>query len=501
MRRAAALVAVLLLAAGCVSGTGRVGPPPKRPNFVFVLADDLDDALLPYLPKTTRDVADQGVTLSRYYVNLSWCCPSRATTLRGQYAHNTSVWSNNPPNGGFQEFYRRGEEKQILATWLAADGYRNGLFGKYLNGYPDQVPGMPRTYIPPGWDTWVSPVAGHPFQGFDYTLNVDGKLVHRSPSPATYLTDVLAGEAKRFVTADDDRPFFAYIAPVTPHPPSIPAPRHAKLYPGLKAPRTPAYDASTEGKPTELRRLPPVTKKEERKWDALYRRRAQATRSIDDLVDSLVTALRAAGRLDDTYIIVTSDNGFHIGDYRMPPGKNTGYETDIRVPFLVRGPGIPAGRTVAALAGNTDIAPTLLDFAGARRPPLVDGRSLRRPLTTGRRPADWRAAFLLEHGTARNTRPAARYDGSGEPPDPYTPKTRDHVYLPVFTGVRTDRYLYLGYVTGERELYDLETDPYQLRNLAADDPAVVRRLAAWAERLRTCAGSECRTEEARPPSG
>ncbi|MFC0042404.1 sulfatase-like hydrolase/transferase [Actinomadura rayongensis] len=501
MRRlGAVLLGLVLLASGCAAGPGTAEPakPRKKPNFIFVLADDLDDTLMPYMPKTARDITAQGVTLNRYYVNLSWCCPSRASTLRGQYAHNTGVWSNNPPNGGFVEFYKRGEEKDTLATWLAKAGYRSGLFGKYLNGYPEQVPSLPLTRVPPGWDTWVAPVAGHPFQGFDYTLNVNGSLVHRRPSPKTYLTDVLSQYARQFVTAADKRPFFAYIAPVTPHPPAVPAPRHAKLYPGLKAPRTPAYDAPPAGKPTEVRRLPPLTSGEERRWDTLFRHRAQSMRAIDDMVDALVTALRSAGRLDDTYIVVTSDNGFHIGDYRMPPGKNTGYEGDIRVPFVVRGPGVPAGRTVSALAGNTDIAPTLLDLAGARRPPIVDGRSLR-PLLSGRRPSGWRSAFLLEHGTARGTHPSARYDLPGKPPDSYTSKTRTQFYLPVFTGLRTDRYLYLDYATGERELYDMERDPYQLHNLAAADPAEVERLTTWIGRLSDCAAASCRTAEARPP--
>lgn len=467
---------------------------PGRPSFVLVLTDDLDEPLMPYLPKVRRLLTDQGTTFSRYYLNLAWCCPSRATTLRGQYAHNTGIWSNNEPNGGFSVFRRRGLEQSTLATWLHDAGYRTGLFGKYLNGYPDQVPGVPRTYVPPGWDTWVSPVAGHPFQGFDYTLNVGGMLVHRTPSAKTYLTDVLSQRAQDFVSSSGDRPFFAYIAPVTPHPPAVPAPRHRLLYPRLKAPRTPNYDpADMTGKPVELLRLPRVTAAEERRWDELFRNRVRSVRSIDDMVGDLVRSLRDSGRLDDTYFIFTSDNGFHIGQYRMAPSKNTGYEEDTRVPFIVRGPGVPAGRTVDRLAGNTDIAPTLADLAGVRAPGFVDGRSLR-PLLYGPMPvtADWRQAFLLEHGTARNTHPSGGRDAR---PAPYTPASRDKAYLPAFEGLRTDRYLYLEYVTGERELYDLETDPYQLRNEAGADAATARWLSSWLARLRGCTGRDCRREE------
>ncbi|MFD0690596.1 sulfatase family protein [Actinomadura fibrosa] len=508
----AVLLAVLALS-GCLAG-GRPGRPGaafpvpsrsssavsgegKRPNFVLILADDLDESLMPYMPQVKKLLADEGTTLSRYYVSLPWCCPSRATMLRGQYAHNTGVYSNNEPNGGFAEFQRRGLDQSTLVTWLRAAGYRSGLFGKYLNGYPEQVPSAGKTYVPPGWDTWASPVDGHPFQGFDYTLNVDGALIHRKPSEKTYFTDVLSSRAQDFVTSSDGRPFFAYIAPVMPHTPAVPAPRHRKLYPDLKAPRTANYNlAEMDGKPAELRRLPKATSAEKRRWDRLFRDRARSVLAIDDMVGALVKALDGSGRLDDTYVVMTSDNGFHIGQYRMAPGKNTGYEEDTRVPFVVRGPGVPAGRTVERLAGNTDIAPTLADLAGARVPGFVDGRSLRPLLHGSVPPGDrWRQAFLLEHGTARNTGPAG---GPGTHAKPYTPKTRDNAYLPAFTGLRTDRHLYLDYVTGERELYDLRTDPFQEHNLVSSEPATAAWLSSWLRRLRTCAGQTCRTQEDRP---
>ncbi|WP_067822638.1 sulfatase family protein [Actinomadura kijaniata] len=491
------LPALLLLLTACLPGSRADGPGPRppadRPNFIVVLADDLDESLMPYMPRVRRLLAEQGTTLSRFYANLPWCCPSRATLLRGQYAHNTGVWSNNPPNGGFREFHGSGQEKSTLATWLRSAGYRTGLFGKYLNGYPEQAPGVPETYVPPGWDTWVSPVAGNPFRGFDYTLNVNGRIVHRKPSPRTYFTDVLAEEARGFVAAADKRPFFAYVTPTAPHPPAIPAPRHRSLYPGAKAPRGPAYDPpDMTGRPAELRRLPRVTRGEKEEWDELFRQRARSVAAIDEMVESLVEALRAKGRLKNTYLVVTSDNGFHMGQYRMAPGKNTGYEGDTRVPFVVRGPGVPAGRRVNALAGNVDIAPTIAELAGARAPSFVDGRSLRSLLKGGG--TSGRDAFLLEHGTARATRPA----GPGDSAPPYTPATREKAYLPAFAGLRTDRYLYLEYVTRERELYDLWTDPHQLRNLAGTDP-VEPRLASWLGRLRACAAERCRRAESGAP--
>ncbi|MFD0856405.1 sulfatase-like hydrolase/transferase, partial [Actinomadura adrarensis] len=215
------------------------GPPP---NFVLLMADDLDETLMPYMPRVKRLLTDQGTSLSRYYVNIPWCCPSRVTTLRGQYAHNTGVFSVNPPDGGYVEFYERGEERSTLATWLQSAGYRTGLFGKYLNGFPHQVPKLPLDYVPPGWNSWVTPVKGAPFSGFNYTLSMNGRLVQRPPTADNYLTDVLAREAEKFVSAKDERPFFAFVTPLMPHLPAVPAPRHAGMFPDLKAPRTPNFD-------------------------------------------------------------------------------------------------------------------------------------------------------------------------------------------------------------------------------------------------------------------
>jgi N-acetylglucosamine-6-sulfatase len=272
------------------------------------------------------------------------------------------------------------------------------------------------------------------------------------------------------------------------------------MFKGWKAPRTPSYDEKDlTGKPTEIRRLPAISKKESAVWDALYRNRLRSLQSVDDMIGDLIDTLRRSGKLDDTYFVFTSDNGFHIGQHRMPPGKNTGYEEDTRVPFVVRGPGVPAGRTVDQLAGNVDVAPTVADLAGAKMPSFVDGRSLR-PLIRPGTPQGWRQAYLLEHGHGPGTRPPLKPvpgDQTLEPPELYAPSTRDKFYLAPFEGVHTARYVYIQYSTGERELYDLTTDPYELHDLASD-PAEASLLASLASRLRamrTCAGSSCAAAE------
>ena len=509
----AAVLVVLLTVTACASSSARTRPTPTppasasaarpavRPNFVFLLTDDLDAGEISVMPRLKSLLIDQGTTLSDYNVSVSWCCPSRSTTLRGQYAHNTTVWSNTAPNGGFGRFYGKKLEDSTIATWLKGAGYRTGLFGKYLNGYPEQAP-VARTYVPPGWSDWVVPAAGSPYHQFNYTLNDDGKLEEHGHKARDYLTDVLNLKVREFVAAPSRKPFFAYVGVYNPHAPATPAPRHARLFKHAKAPRTPSYDEKDlTGKPTEVRRLPPVSKKEAATWDALYRDRLRSLQSVDDMIGDLVDALRSAGRLDDTYFIFTSDNGFHIGQHRMPPGKNTAYVEDTHVPFVVRGPGVPAGRTVDRLAGNVDVGPTLADLAGVKTPGFVDGRSLA-PLLRPGTPASWRQVFLVEHGHGPGTRPPLKppKDGVLEPPELLTTTTRDKFYLAPYEGLRTGRYFYVEYSTGERELYDLATDPYEMHNLARD-PSARSLIASFAARLhvlRTCAGKVCRTAENAP---
>ncbi len=473
---------------------------PAKPNFVFLLTDDLDSAEISVMPRLKSLLIDQGTTLSNYNVSVSWCCPSRSTTLRGQYAHNTTVWSNTAPNGGFGRFHGKGLESSTIATWLQSAGYRTGLFGKYLNGYPEQAP-VKKTYIPPGWNTWDVPAAGTPYHQFNYTLNDSGKLERHGHKAKDYLTDVLNLKARKFLSAPSPKPFFAYLGVYNPHAPATPAPRHRKMFKGVKAPRTPTYDEKDlTGKPTEVRRLPPVSKAEAATWDALYRDRLRSLQSVDDMIGNLVDTLKKDGRLANTYFVFTSDNGFHIGQHRMPPGKNTPYVEDTRVPFVIRGPGVPAGRTVSQLAGNVDVAPTLADLGGVKSPGFVDGRSLG-PLIRQGTPKRWRQVFLLEHGHGPGTAAPLKPPKNGvlEPPELLSPSTREKFYLAPYEGLRTERYFYVEYSTGERELYDLVTDPNETHNLAvkptAANKALMASFSARVRKLRHCTGAACRTAE------
>jgi arylsulfatase A-like enzyme len=482
--------------------------PALRPNIVVILVDDMEAEPIVYMPNLQALLIEQGVSFQNFFVNVSMCCPSRASLLRGQYAHNTQIFANLPPAGGFRKFRDQGEETSTIATWLQGAGYRTALVGKYLNGYP--APEDP-AYIPPGWDEWYSPSGGKPYTQYRYTLNENGRLVEYRASPKAYATDVLAGKAIDFVTrsAGSGAPFFALITPYAPHGPSTPARRHAKLFPSLQAPRPPSFnERGVADKPKYIRSRPRLNEKQITRIDRLYRKRVRALQAVDEMIGSLVEALRAAGALENTYIFFSSDNGFMLGQHRLGTGKVVPYEESIRVPLIARGPGVPAGLEIAQLAGNVDLAPTWAELAGATAPGWVDGRSLV-SLWRGTAPAaGWRRAFLIQYGPARQPpgeEPSA-LETPGSPDEPgilEPPDTLDWVDpeagngTPLYRALRlAGGAIYIEYETGEKEFYNLIEDPYQLENQAGLlDPARQARLSAWLEALSRCAGETCREIE------
>jgi N-acetylglucosamine-6-sulfatase len=474
----------------------------KTPNIVFILTDDLDSAGAAQMTQLKALISDQGLNFRRHYVSLSLCCPSRVATLRGQFAHNTGVYSNQLPDGGFELAYAEGLENSTFATWLHDGGYRTGLFGKYLNGYPETAPAV--TYIPPGWDEWFSPIAGDPHDGFNYVVNHNGVEEFFGSADTDYLTDVLSREAAQFIVDSVDqfpeKPFLLYLAPYTPHTPATPAPRHAKAFKNLKAPRTSSFNESdVNDKPSWVRSLPRLTSGQIKAIDKLYRKRRQTLLSIDELVQNIVNTLSAKGELENTFIMFTSDNGYHQGQHRMDSGKNTGFEEDIAIPLMVRGPGVPQGQTVFGLTANVDYASTFADIAALPIPSFVDGRSFK-PFLQGQFPSDWRQALLLEHKSGSSST-IAGVKGTREVADPW-----DLIHVTGsgangFVGLRvSDGTSYLEYETGEFELYNNFSDSAQLTNAYNFTPPSTRlRLNAWLNTLKNASGQALRDAEVSPP--
>lgn len=478
MKRIVSVVLVLgLLAVALVSNLSAA----SKPNLIFILTDDQDLSSLAYMPKTLELLGAQGMTFRNHFVPLSLCCPSRATLLTGLHTHNHKVFTNFPPDGGFASFAAQGHEERTLATALHDAGYRTALIGKYLNGYPDQDD---PTHIPPGWDEWVSPVKGSPYAAYRYTTNENGQLVKHGSKAEDYMTDMLSKKATAFVRSADGQPFFLFLSTYAPHKPATVAKRHQGLFPGLQAPRPPSFnEADVRDKPPRIRGLKLLKPEQIAAIDTLYRKQVLSLQAVDEAVAALVEALRETGQLDNTFIAFTTDNGYHLGQHRLEPGKYTIYEPDIHVPLLVRGPGVPAGVEVAALTSAVDLVPTFAELAGATLPVEPDGRSLV-PFLQGQAPASWRQAVLLEQFRY----PAAPPDEGGPP------RPSGHM------GLRTEAFKYVEHgIGGTREVYDLGKDPDELLNLRDRVPeAWMDQLSQRARALLSCRGETCRQLEAQP---
>ena len=493
-----------LLAAGCGPPTG-VLQAPDRPNVILILTDDLDARLLDeHLADypNIRKLASEGTTFSNAFVTDPLCCPSRATILRGQYAHNHRIVGNWWPRGGSRKFRVLGLGRSTLATWLQDESYRTVLIGKYMNDYFG-------TRVPVGWDDWYA-IAGN-FRSTD--LNENGRIVSYEPK-RHHLDDVLAQKAVGYVrdTSADEQPFFMWLGTKAPHAPAIPAPRHKNTFLDARLARPPSFNEhDVSDKPEWIRDNPPLKPKRIAAMNSLYRDRLRSMLAVDDMIGRLVEALTESGELDNTYIFFTSDNGWHAGEHRLTPGKWTAYEEDIRVPLIVRGPGVAEGRTLSHLVLNNDLAPTFADLAGVGVPSFVDGRSLKPLLSAEPTPEEeWRRAFLVEAAAERRSPPSHLADeGSIQPlltgdplPEGWRQAARAGVWSqedwgrPGLKAVRTEQYLYVEYGTGERELYDLRKDPDQLDNrYGTAGPELLQRLGGRLEVLQGCSEVDCRAAE------
>jgi N-acetylglucosamine-6-sulfatase len=456
------------------SGVATSAAATRRPNIVFVLTDDLTADLLRFMPHVRR-MQRRGVTMKNFFVADSLCCPSRTATLTGLYPHNNGVFRNSGADGGYDGFNAHGNVRKTYGLALQRAQYRTGLMGKYLNHY-EPTDGVPR-----GWTEWA--VAGSGYREFDYQLNVNGTIHSYGHEPRDYLTDVLARKARGFIrrSASAGKPFALEIAPFAPHMPGTPAARDADKLRSLTAPRGPAWNRLPSHAPSWLANFPRLGPADRQHMGWQYRRRALSVLAVDRLVGKVQDTLTRLGIADNTYVVFSSDNGYHLGEHRLEPGKQTAFDTDIRVPLIVTGPGVPAGRTVSALAANIDLAPTFEQIGHARHSITRDGTSLLDLWHGKRATAGWRRAVLIEH---HNRRFALD--------DPDRQGTRAG-NAPSYEAIRTHRALYVEYATGDTEYYDLRSDPAELHNLAdTAPPAVLAGLRATLDRLTGCRGpSSC----------
>jgi N-acetylglucosamine-6-sulfatase len=482
MRRAykhLVLVALVSLFAGLgMTGSYQEGSPAQtaapKPNIIFILTDDMrkDDLKDSYMPKTTSKLVAKGMSFQNAFVSNPLCCPSRATIMRGQYAHNTKVWFNNnvfdpDPNirdGGWRGYKGNGSEDDNVATRLKGAGYSTGLFGKYLNGYTAAT-------VPRGWDDWFA-FERH-FSYYNYDVNDNGAIRHFGTTNIDYSTDVLNAQVKEFIgaSAAQGKPFFAYVAPYALHPPATPAPRDQHTFDGLQAPRLVSFDEEdVSDKPPWIQSRRRLTSDDIAHINLRHENRIESLQAVDDLVGAVVRTLGEQGVLSNTYIVFTSDNGFHHGEHRIPDGKARPYEESVRVPLVIRGPKVQPSSSTDKLVLNTDYLPTFMGLAGAQTPSYVDGRSLL-PVLTGSTTTSWRTAILIE-GRAYSADPEIPVDFN-------------------YNGIRTSTRKYIEYEGGFSELYDLSpvADPNELTNTYySAEPTVPPRpdLKARLDALKSC---------------
>jgi len=463
--RSIGVAIALVLFSGCSGRT--TAPQPPKLNIVLIVLDDLDARSVQVMTRTLRLLGTPGITFENMFVTTPLCCPSRASILTGRYAHNHGILVDWAPLGGFQKFTVTGGEALTIAARLRAVGYRTALFGKYLNGYPGDRP----SYVPSGWDEWYA--LSNEFDFCRYDLNENGRVKRAGGCPTDYQTDVLAAKAVGFIkkAAQGSQPFFMYVAPVAPHSPATPAERHLQEFQEMPLARPPSFDeANTSDKPAWLRRFAQFGPSGTAQLEAFQRKRLQSLLAVDEAIERLVRALEEGGKLDQTVILFTSDNGLHLGAHRIGNEKLTPYEESIRVPLIVRGPGVAGPGIRGHLVLNIDLAPTIAELAGMAAARAGDGRSLV-PLLGSNPPLPeaWRQDFLIEN-----------WEGGS-------------VQIPPYHALRTRDHLFVEYQTGERELYDLRTDPYQLESLHDQaDPSLVRRLSDRLNALKRCAGATCR---------
>jgi arylsulfatase A-like enzyme len=473
----------------------------ERPNIVFIYSDDQNAADLNsrFMPNTMRLLAGGGTTFSDFVVAAPICCPSRAGMLTGTYPHNSGVYMNHNGFGSLTD------KANTIGSWMQRAGYHTAWLGKFLQGYRRVI--SDPTQPAPGFDDWLVSLKARYFNWKLYSNR--GGILHGGSKARDYYTDVLTDHAVRLFReqAKRKRPLFMVLNELAPHKgrggrgrcssAAVPAPRDAGRFDHLALPQPPSFNEADRSDKTAFPAPKPLGGPAIQADRDRYRCRAESLAALDRGVRRIYAAVKRAGELDNTIFVFTSDNGLLLGEHALD-GKDIPYEEGIRMPMLMRVPaavlGGPAVESVDELTANVDLAPTLLELAGAR--PCVrrsdcrtlDGRSLV-PLLRGRSAA-WppERAIPIEGGVEGD--------------------------ICGFRGVRLESEVLLEDVVpggangcvpySTPEYYDLASDPYQLDNLLVTNPtpevqARASELVARMAALQTCSGIEGR--EPRPPGG
>ncbi|SPN97772.1 related to arylsulfatase [Cephalotrichum gorgonifer] len=472
----------LALAAGTTAS--RCSPGAKRPNFVVIMTDDQDKLLnsVDYQPAVQKHFVEQGTTFDKHFCTMSQCCPSRVSYLTGRTGHNTNITDVAPPHGGYTKFISEGLNDNYAPVWMQEAGYNTYYTGKLMNRHSTRTYNDP---YPKGFNQTNFLIEPNVYVYYNATYQRNQDLPYYLPG--RYSTDVLAETAVEFLehAASDmeNRPFFINIMPVGPHfekvvpvepgqsiagtvlYPPVPAKRHEHLFPN-----------ATPGESSYLKDLPRLNETVVDYLDHYYRRRLQALAAVDELVDDVFAKLDELDLLDNTYVIYTTDNGYHIGNHRMNAGKTTCYEEDVNIPMYFRGPGVAKGKTIHYPTTHTDLVPTIFELAGIPLRPEFDGAPM--PVTKEIPQKKYEHVNIefwgvnLEEGEYSS---AIRLIGTGYD------------------------LMYVTWCTNEHELYDMKTDAAQMHNLHSSQgylfgypiSKVLTRLNGLMMVLKSCKGQDC----------
>ncbi|XP_055624228.1 N-acetylglucosamine-6-sulfatase-like [Toxorhynchites rutilus septentrionalis] len=465
------------------------------PNIIVILTDDQDVTLKGLAPmvKTQQFIANEGATFTNAFTSSPICCPSRSSILSGQYTHNTRTHNNSYSGGCYGDYWRSTVEPQNFPVKLQQAGYKTFYAGKYLNQYMSKV-------IPPGWNEWYGLYGNSIY--YNYTLNENGRSVSYSEE---YLTDLLRNKTLDFISnAETSEPFFAMVAPPAPHAPYTAAQRHQHMFPEIYAPRTKNFNIPCNSLEKHwLLTMPPSPLPNNilESIDDIYRKRWQSLMAVDEMVEAIAMLLERKNILQNTFVIYTSDNGYHLGQFSQPYDKRQPYETDIRVPFLIRGPNIAPKSLISSPVALFDIAPTIFDLAGLEIPSRMDGESIMPKLL---QTSIKERQILIEYWGEGNVN---TYNSEC----PWQKK--DKLYLCTLDAVchcqdswnntyncvrhlaEDVDFIYCEFMDNEHfaEAYDLTNDLYQIQNVAFEIlPSARAKYSLALTNLTQCMGESCR---------
>ncbi|CAH2052219.1 unnamed protein product, partial [Iphiclides podalirius] len=443
-----------------------------------------------------RFIGDKGVTFTNAYVSSPICCPSRASFLTGQYVHN-HLTVNNSLSGGCYGRNWRSLETKTFAAILSGAGYGTFYAGKYLNEYGVKAAGGPEV-VPPGWGEWHGLVGNSVY--YNYTISNNGVPTH---STDLYLTDIIRDLSISYIeNQTESRPFLMVLAPPAPHQPFTPADRHKGLFSNVTAVRHPNFNLAVEDKHW-LMKMPPSPLPEEMmpELDRVFRSRWESLLAVDEMVADVVEALDRSSLLDNTYLIYTSDNGYHIGQFSQVYDKRQPYEADVKVPLIIKGPGVQENIRNYQPVMNIDLAPTIISLAGLKPPRVMDGRPI--DLQESENEKESERTMLVEYyGEAR--------DGTVDPKCPWhydnanlaqcypeydckCQDSRNNTFGCLRHIAKRINIKYCLFADNEsfKEMYDLAKDPFELKNIADEVlPSIKHWYKLMLSRMLACRGSD-----------